>query len=412
MSTVLRLFEGYGIEIETMVVDADSLDIRPIVDDLLKRGADTDAYVGEVEDGAIAWSNEFVAHVVELKTNGPAPDWTGLEHEFRRSSKLLNDYLATWNAMLLPTAMHPWMNPVTETKFWPHDYSPIYRAYHSMFDARRHGWANLQSVHLNLPFADEQEFARLMGAIRLVLPLIPALAASSPIVEGRDTGILDNRLHFYRTNSERVAAMTGQVIPEPIFDVKGYRDGVFAAIDRELVARGASEVLLGNEWTNARGAIARFDRMAIEIRLIDAQECSAADLAVACAVSNLVRGLVEERWSSAQSQRAVRSEPLIAQLVETIRLGPESKLVCDELTTCFDAAGKGHETVGDLLRAIVPPSFDGPPELEPALEVILADGVLSQRILRALGTDFDRDALRGVYRELADCLIEGRSYRP
>ena len=412
MSTVLRLFEGYGIEIETMVVDADSLDIRPIVDDLLKRGADTDAYVGEVEDGAIAWSNEFVAHVVELKTNGPAPDWTGLEHEFRRSSKLLNDYLATWNAMLLPTAMHPWMNPVTETKFWPHDYSPIYRAYHSMFDARRHGWANLQSVHLNLPFADEQEFARLMGAIRLVLPLIPALAASSPIVEGRDTGILDNRLHFYRTNSERVAAMTGQVIPEPIFDVKGYRDGVFAAIDRELVARGASEVLLGNEWTNARGAIARFDRMAIEIRLIDAQECSAADLAVACAVSNLVRGLVEERWSSAQSQRAVRSEPLIAQLVETIRLGPESKLVCDELTTCFDAAGKGHETVGDLLRAIVPPSFDGPPELEPALEVILEDGVLSQRILRALGTDFDRDALRGVYRELADCLIEGRSYRP
>ena len=54
MSSVLRLFEGYGIEIETMVVDAETLDVRPIVDELLKRGADTDAYVGEVEDGAIA----------------------------------------------------------------------------------------------------------------------------------------------------------------------------------------------------------------------------------------------------------------------------------------------------------------------------------------------------------------------
>lgn len=412
MSTILGLFEGYGIEIETMVVDAETLDIRPIVDDLLKRGADTEAYVGEVEDGAIAWSNEFVAHVVELKTNGPAPDWTGLEHEFRRSSKLLNDHLATWNAMLLPTAMHPWMNPVSETKFWPHDYSPIYRAYHSMFDARRHGWANLQSVHLNLPFADEQEFARLMAAIRIVLPLIPALAASSPIVEGRDTGILDNRLHFYRTNSERVAAMTGQVIPEPIFDVKGYRDGVFAAIDRELVARGASEVLLGNEWTNARGAIARFDRMAIEIRLIDAQECSAADLAVACAVSNLVRGLVDGRWSTSQAQRAVPSAPLVAQLVDTIQHGPESKLTCNEIAACFGVERKGYETVGELVRAIVPASFDGPAELEPALEAILEDGVLSQRILRALGPDFDRDKLRGVYRELASCLIEGRSYRP
>jgi len=412
MTKTLKLFEGYGIEIETMVVDADTLDVRPIVDDLLKRDADTDEYVGEVEDGAIAWSNEFVAHVVELKTNGPAPDWTGLEAEFRRSSKLLNDHLQGMNALLLPTAMHPWMNPVTETKFWPHDYSPIYRAYHSMFDARRHGWANLQSVHLNLPFDGEQEFARLMAAIRLVLPLIPALAASSPVVEGRDTGILDNRLHFYRTNSERVAAMTGEVIPEPLFDIQGYRDGVFAAIDRELVARGASEVLLGNEWTNARGAIARFDRMAIEIRLIDAQECSAADLAVACAVSNLVRGLVEERWCSTEAQRAVPSAPLVAQLIDTIQLGPGSKLSCPELSTCFGVAGQGHETVGGLVRAIVPSSFDGPTELQPALQVILEDGVLSQRILRALGPDFDRDRLRGVYREVANCLTEGQSYQP
>jgi len=95
-----------------------------------------------------------------------------------RSSKWLNDHLQGMNALLLPTATHPWMNSVTETKFWPSDYNPIYRAYHSMFDARRHGWANLQSVYLKLPFAGEQEFVRLMAAVRLVLPLISALAVS------------------------------------------------------------------------------------------------------------------------------------------------------------------------------------------------------------------------------------------
>jgi len=152
--------------------------------------------------------------------------------------------------------------------------------------------------------------------------------------------------------------------------------------------------------------------MAIEIRLIDAQECSAADLAVACAVSNLVRGLVEERWCSTEAQRAVPSAPLVAQLIDTIQLGPGSKLSCPELSTCFGVAGQGHETVGGLVRAIVPSSFDGPTELQPALQVILEDGVLSQRILRALGPDFDRDRLRGVYREVANCLTEGQSYQP
>lgn len=151
--------------------------------------------------------------------------------------------------------------------------------------------------------------------------------------------------------------------------------------------------------------------MAIEIRLIDAQECSAADLAVACAVSGLVRGLVNETWSDTQTQRSVPSAPLVAQLVDAIQSGPESQLICQPIAACFGQSGAGHKTLGDLARAIIPPTFEGPSELEPALQVILEDGVLSQRILRRLGPDFDRDKLRGVYRELANCLIEGRSFR-
>ena len=43
-------------------------------------------------------------------------------------------------------------------------------------------------MHVNLPFADDAQFARLHAAIRLVLPLLPALAASSPIAEGSVIG--------------------------------------------------------------------------------------------------------------------------------------------------------------------------------------------------------------------------------
>ena len=43
---------------------------------------------------------------------------------------------------------------------------------------------NIQAVHLTLPFRGASEFGRLMAACRVVLPLLPALAASSPFVEG------------------------------------------------------------------------------------------------------------------------------------------------------------------------------------------------------------------------------------
>tara|TARA_R110002126_G_scaffold4409_22_gene23258 strand:- start:1394 stop:2647 length:1254 start_codon:yes stop_codon:yes gene_type:complete len=409
----LGLFEAVGIEIESMVVDAETLDVRPIVDELLRAAAGTTEWVGDVDEGAIELSNEFVAHVVEFKTNGPAPSWSGLEQAFRESAVRQNALLAAFGARLLPTAMHPWMDPRKDTQFWPHDNGPIYRAYHSLFDARRHGWSNLQSVHLNLPFRGEEQFARLMAAIRIVLPLVPALAASSPVVEGAVTGILDNRLEHYRTNSERVAAMTGVVIPEPVFGFDAYQAEVLDPIDVELRARGASDVLIGNEWTNARGAIARFDRMAIEIRLIDAQECAAADLAVAAAVAGIVRSLVEEASLSHIDQLAFPTEPLARLLVRTIAEGPAASLDdVPEFARAFGLEPGRTRTVGALLQAIVPRTCSEAPELDSALATILDHGVLSERILRALAGDVRREKLREVYSELANCQQEGRSFQP
>jgi len=45
------------------------------------------------------------------------------------------------------------------------------------------------------------------------------------------------------------------------------------------------------------------------------------------------------------------------------------------------------------------------------LETTLSEGCLARRILGRLGERFDRDRLRGVYRELATCLAEGASFR-
>ena len=85
----------------------------------------------------------------------------------------------------MPTAAHPLMHPDTEMQLWQHNYSKIYALYNRIFDCRGHGWSNVQSMHINLPFSDDEEFEKLHAAVRIILPIIPGLSASSPIFEGK-----------------------------------------------------------------------------------------------------------------------------------------------------------------------------------------------------------------------------------
>ena len=117
----LGLFEAYGVELEYMIVSKDSLDVLPACDRLIE--AECGKIESEIERGRIAWSNELVLHVVELKTAAPAPSLTGLFNEFQSQIRQINKQLQSLNGMLMPSAMHPWMDPFREMRLWPHDYS-------------------------------------------------------------------------------------------------------------------------------------------------------------------------------------------------------------------------------------------------------------------------------------------------
>ena len=167
------LFEVYGIELEYMVVDKHTLQIAPKVDALFHSVAGE--YLSDIDRGDITWSNELSAHVVELKTSKPVDTLVSLHDLFNRETKEMLQHLDRLGATLMPTAAHPEMNPRVEGKLWPHDCHDIYALYDRVFGCQGHGWLNAQSVHINLPFASDAEFRKLHSAIRVLLPLIPAL---------------------------------------------------------------------------------------------------------------------------------------------------------------------------------------------------------------------------------------------
>ncbi len=397
--TALHLFQGFGVELEYMIVDEGTLDVRPITDKVLYEVAGE--YLSEVELGEIAWSNELALHVIELKTNGPAASLAPLAELFQQHVARINQLLQPMGARLMPTAMHPWMDPHTELKLWPHEYNPIYESYNRIFDCSGHGWANLQSVHLNLPFSGDDEFGRLHAAIRLLMPLLPAIAASSPVVDRRLTGLADNRLEVYRTNAQRVPSVAGDVIPEPIFTRADYEREIFQRMYRDIAPLDPQGVL-HYEWLNSRGAIARFDRNTIEIRVLDVQECPAADLAICQAIAAVLQALIDQRWTNVVEQQSLGVEPLVRIFLRTIR-DAERAVIDDAAYLQQFGIRATRPTAGDVWQQIVAQDAGDKP-----LTTILREGPLSRRIERALAGNTSR--LPEVYCELCHCLADGRMF--
>lgn len=403
-----HLFEVYGIELEYMLVQNSDLKVNPIVDTLLTRKNGT--LTSDVENGKIEWSNELVAHVVEMKTNGPTNDLDNLDELFAENVKEMNALLAESDTRLLPTASHPFMDPNTETLLWPHHCSKIYALYNRIFDCKGHGWSNVQSMHINLPFFDDAEFEKLHAAVRVLLPLIPGLAASSPVMDAEFTGFKDARMHYYKTNQKEIPHMTGKVIPEQVFNKSDYYKTIFEPIT-EAIKPFDTEKILDHHFLNSRGAISRFDRNAIEIRVIDIQENPSADIAIAAFIIEVLKLLVSEELVSLVDQKSWHEDELFLIFDEVIKNAETTLITNKKYLAIFDLDKevdvktiwkKLYELVGGKLSA----------GQQDHIEFILQNGSLATRILKALRNDFEIENIKKVYGRLADCLQENRMFRP
>jgi hypothetical protein len=410
VNSTLRLFDAFGIEVEYMLVDGESLDVAPAADRLLEAAAG--ALTDEWQNGDVAWNNELALHVIELKCNGPRPSLSGLGESFAANVKLANDKLARDGLKLLPTAMHPWMDP-NRVELWPHGTRAIYDTFDRIFSCKGHGWANLQSMQINLPFSGDEEFARLHAAIRFLLPILPGLAASSPIVDGDRNGVLDNRLVVYRGNCAKIPSVTGEVVPEPIGSIGEYHERVLERIYADLEPHDP-EGVLRNEWVNARGAIARFDRNAIEIRVLDVQETPLMDVAFAALIVEILKLLCSETWLDGAGMNRWRTEDLGKLLKLTERQGEGTVIGDKRFLAAFGLASSGTELKTLWEHLIETVSARGAVDAATGrlLEHYLRHGTLATRIGKAVGLAPPRAKLTKVYAALSESLAAGTPFAP
>jgi len=400
------LFSVYGIELEYMLVDKKTLNVKPAADELLKRA--TGQEVSEAEFGEVAWSNELALHVIEMKTNGPREKLINLADAFHQNIKKINELLNKEHACLLPSGAHPWMDPHTESVLWPHEQNEIYHAYNKIFDCSGHGWTNLQSAHLNLPFANDKEFALLHSVIRLLLPIMPALSASTPIIDGKKTGYVDTRLRYYQFNQKKIPSISGLTIPELIFSHDEYQERILKKMYKDIAPYDPKGILQ-DEWLNSRAAIPKFDRSAIEIRILDTQECAAADVAIADVITETLKWLTQRIDLHKQAQWTCERLLKIFNLV--IQHGMSAVIDDADYLAIFNL-NKEKCTARELWQHIILNLVKLSDSTTNIIRMIVQHGNLAERILLAVEDDISKSHLTLVYQQLAVCLQEQRLFEP
>jgi glutathione synthase/RimK-type ligase-like ATP-grasp enzyme/gamma-glutamyl:cysteine ligase YbdK (ATP-grasp superfamily) len=404
-----RAYEVCGIEIEYVLVD-EQLEPQHLGEGVLTELAGRPT--SEVELGVVGFSNEFFDHLIEMKTQVPLRSLVESEQVLAEGAARLAEQLRRMGARAMPTSMHPWLDP-TWARRWTRSNRNVYETYARLFDTATHGWANVQSCQVNLPLGREHEAVAMMNAAALLVPYLPALAASSPMYDGRLQPSVDSRLAFILEHQAKLPETQGDLVPEYVESLAGYRRDVlrpmYNAVDKLPDAR-----VLRHEWLNARAAVFKFSRRSMEVRVVDAQECVKMDIAIAA----FIRGALHD---------------LSAELIRGRLPLPDRRFLIEDFHACVKDGSKAR------VRASPFPTLargdDGKVDVRTVLEHLIAragrrlkrgeqvylelleevrqQGTLAERIQARLQPFADdptvlRAEARSVYLELCDCLADNR----
>jgi len=296
--------------------------------------------------------------------------------------------------------MHPTLR-LKDASVWPHRHRQVYEAMGRVFNLRRHGWLNIQSYQLNLPYGNERSGVALHNALANLCAYLPGVAASSPAYEGTVGEDVDNRLKFYHENQKEIPSVTGDIVPEYVSSIAEYMDKIIGKYSSDLAAAGADKLLLNKEWMNSRGVIFRFDRHALEIRVMDEQECIKSDVALSCYIRAVARGLLKEETVLEPH------ETLVKDLRSIVRHGLTAKVMNDHGETARDVCRY-------FLRVARENASDEEKNYLPLIKKRIEQGNLSeiirQKIRRKNQRTQSEEAVISVYLKLVESLIDNEPF--
>ena len=288
-----------GIEEEFAILEPATLDLVPRFEHLRARASERDPLLAEAITG------ELISSEIEIVSGRGEHLADALTRQRERRRRLFA-LVAEESAALGATGTHPWADyreqPIIDTEHYRRVEQGLkYVAWRN----------NTFSLHVHVGINDVDRAVRVCDRLRPVLPLLLAVSANSPYLDGRDSGLHSARTQSFTRNFPRCG------IPDAFGGWRQYRQYI------EFLLRTSSIVEFTQVWWSVRP---HFEFGTVEVRICDAQSTAGesealAALIVAC-VAQAARDLDEGVPFADQPPRLIEEN-----MWRAIRFGLDGKMV-------------------------------------------------------------------------------------
>ena len=288
-----------GLEEEFAILDPRSLDLAPRFEELRDHAAVVDPLLREHITG------ELISSEIEIISGAGADLGDALARQ-RERRRALFALVGAQGAELGATGTHPWADyreqPVIDTEH-----------YHRVEDGLKYvAWRNNTfSLHVHVGVRDIDRAVRVCDRMRPLLPLLLAVSANSPFLDGQLAGLHSARTQTFTRSFPRCG------VPFAFGGWPAFREYI------DLLIRTNSIIEFTQVWWSVRP---HFSYGTVEVRICDIQATAAesdalAGLTVACVAQALLELDAGEPF-----------EPLPGYLIEenmwrAIRYGLDGRMI-------------------------------------------------------------------------------------
>jgi carboxylate-amine ligase len=297
-----------GIEEEFSILDPDTLDLCSRFEELRDAAKSDDV----LHDGI---TGELISSEIEI-ISGAGEDLHDALQRQRERRRRLFALAAARGAALGATGTHPWADyreqPIIDTDH----YRRVER------DLKYVAWRNNTfSLHVHVGIRDIDRAVRVCDRLRPVLPLVLAISANSPYLDGRDSGLHSARTQSFTKSFPRCG------VPDRFGSWSAYREYM------EFLCNTNSIIEFTQVWWSVRP---HFSFGTVELRICDAQATAQesealASLMVAC-IAQAARDVDERVPFIDPAPRLIEEN-----MWRAIRFGLDGRLIDLERATEYPA---------------------------------------------------------------------------
>ncbi len=287
-----------GVEEEFAILDPETLELLPCFEQL-RDAAAADEVLGDSITG------ELISSEIEI-ISGAGEDLHDALARQRERRRRLFALVAAHGVALGATGTHPWADyrrqPIIDTEH-----------YHRVEEGLKYvAWRNNTfSLHVHAGVRDIDRAVKVCDRLRPLLPLLLAISANSPYLDGRDSGLHSARTQSFTKSFPRCG------VPDPFGGWAEYREYI------EFLLRTRSIVEFTQVWWSVRP---HFSFGTVEVRICDAQQTAQesdalASLMTAC-IAQALRDVDEGAPFADPAPRLIEEN-----MWRAIRFGLDGRLI-------------------------------------------------------------------------------------